>query len=519
MSPLFQRPKFAMIVGALLLAGCAAPQLSPGLQGVIIEVDGLRLEIAQPPGTTVLQALNAAAISLGELDRLEPPGYTVVSDETLIRVIRVSERFELETIELPFIRQTIRSEILPQGDVRLLQSGLNGREELTYRIVIENGVEVSRAAVKRSLLSAPQPEILMIGTQASYTPVELPGRIAYLSAGNAWLMEGSSGRRSLIYSGGDLDGQVFELSPDGAWLLFTRAGEQGEINSLWLLSTAAPDPTPIDLQAANVVHFAGWAPDGPPYRIAYSTVEPRAAAPGWQANNDLQMVTFDPAQGTHSTVTILETNAGGQYGWWGTSFLWAPNGLQLAYARADSVGIVDLENPRFDAWYSFSPYQTGGDWAWVPGISWSRDGESLFTVAQGELRGGSESSARFFEVIALLEAGDIKISLSPRSGMFAAPITSPLREYSIAYLEADAPTESQSSKYRLAVIDRDGSNHALLFPPPGEQGLEPQRVRWSPGGDQIAVIYRQDLWIVDLASGAGQRVTGDGQLGSIDWVP
>jgi hypothetical protein len=33
------------------------------------------------------------------------------------------------------------------------------------------------------------------------------------------------------------------------------------------------------------------------------------------------------------------------------------------------------------------------------------------------------------------------------------------------------------------------------------------------------VLYRGDLWIVDVETGAGQPVTGDGLTVVIDWVP
>jgi hypothetical protein len=69
------------------------------------------------------------------------------------------------------------------------------------------------------------------------------------------------------------------------------------------------------------------------------------------------------------------------------------------------------------------------------------------------------------------------------------------------------------------VMDRDGSNRRSLFPAEGEQGLEPQRVVWSPDAARIALIYRGDLWIVDISAGVGQRLTGDGQTTGISWAP
>jgi Tol biopolymer transport system component len=87
----------------------------------------------------------------------------------------------------------------------------------------------------------------------------------------------------------------------------------------------------------------------------------------------------------------------------------------------------------------------------------------------------------------------------------------------VAFLQALRPLESDRSKYRLMVTDRDGSNLQAVFPSEGEQGLDQQQIRWSPDGAQIALIYQGNLWIVDLAAGLGQQLTSDGLVTAIDW--
>jgi hypothetical protein len=285
------------------------------------------------------------------------------------------------------------------------------------------------------------------------------------------------------------------------------------------------------LRVSNVVHFADWSPQpsgGTVYSIAYSTVEPRAAAPGWQANNDLQRITFTSSGRVINRETLIPENAGGQYGWWGTGFRWAPNGRMLAYARADSVGLIDLAKPTFESLLTFAPLQTLGDWAWVPGVAWGEAGTTLFLVSHGAPLGiESAGASPVFNLAALSTDGRLELTLVERTGMFANPSISPAVEtpsgelaYQITYLQASAPLESEDSFYRISIIDRDGSNRRTIFPAEGDPGLAPEdlgTIAWSPDADRLATVYRGDLWLIDIATGIGQRITGDGQTTAYDW--
>jgi len=515
---------------ALVLGACVGPQAAAGAVSIVVAADGDQVHASVPSGSTVVQAIDAAGVTLGELDRLQPPGYTLVTEGTRIDVTRLEESFEVEQVTLPFPQQTLRNEALPEGETRLLQAGENGSQEITYRIVTEEGAEVSRTPVKSQIVVEPKPEILMIGALTAYSPVPIEGVLAYVSSGNLWTIAGDSGSRTPLTVAGDADGRILELSPDGAWLTFTRQDpeEAEEINSLWAVSALGRNPEAFALGVSNVVHFADWSPNPLALTIAYSTVEPRPAAPGWQANNDLNVVTIriDGERGRAGPRrTILASNSGGQYGWWGSSFAWAPDAQRLAYARPDGVGVVTIDEPAVTPMLEMTPYQTLGDWAWVPGVSWGWDDRTLFTVRHGDPVGlETEAASPVFDLVALQPTSGVALPLNGRSGMFAEPVVSPPRllpngevDHQVAFLQALTPLESESSRYRLGVIDRDGSNVLWLFPAEGEPGLQPHRVAWSPDGERLAVIYQGDLWVVDVASAQAHRLTSDGQVTAMDW--
>jgi hypothetical protein len=282
-------------VSSLSLIACAAPQVTEGLITVGIFVDGEKTSVSVPAGNTVDSSLRAAGVILGQLDKTDPPLYTVLGDGSQVQVVRVEEEFIIEQEVIPFESQVVSNESLPEGQEYWLQLGENGLREITIRRLFEDGEEVSSVPVKSVIVEEPIPQIKMVGVQRSFVPFEIPGRLVYLSDGDAWFLEGTTGNRQQLISTGDLDGRVFSLSTDGEWLLFTRSAEDEDtINTLWAVPVGNEDGDEIDLEVSNIIHFADWKPDSD-LTIAYSTVEPRPGAPGWQANNDLKMLSFSPS--------------------------------------------------------------------------------------------------------------------------------------------------------------------------------------------------------------------------------
>ncbi|MEJ5223019.1 MAG: G5 domain-containing protein [Anaerolineales bacterium] len=539
------------------LGGCLAPQVSQSETSITVSVtaDGATEQISLRAGSTVAQALEAAGILLGSLDKVEPQTYAALRNGDQVRVTRVREEFEVITEPIPFQSQVVRNETLPEGQERLIQPGRDGVREITIRRLYEDGRETLEAVVKRTIIELPQPEIRMIGAQNPFSPLPIPGRLAFLAGGNAWVMEGTTGNRRALVTTGDLDGCIFSLSPKGDWLLFTRKSTkpaEEEINTLWVVSLTQSNARPINLRVSNVVHYASWVPNSAT-SVAYSTVEPRAQAPGWQANNDLYFIKFGANGVAGTPAKILEANSGGIYGWWGTQFIWSPDGIRLAYSRPDQVGLVSLENKTQIPLLDITPLKardnatlavgsaTGGcplpqnlpsmdNWTLIPGLAWGADGRTLFLVnhAPPPALVDAEQSP-YFDLYAYSLANPAEVTLVRQVGMFAFPAASPLRvegsekSYLLAYLQAILPEQSDSSRYRLVVMDRDGSDRRVLFPPAGSLGMEPQTPLWAPRplaeteGDFIAVIYQGNLWLIDVATSQPRQVTGDGQIIRIDW--
>jgi uncharacterized protein YabE (DUF348 family) len=170
-----RRNLILLLLTVLPLTACRSPQLTGEDITIRLTADGATQTLTLPAGSTVSQALQAAGIVIGNLDKAEPPLYTVLKNGDSVTLTRVEERFETEEQVIPFERQIVRNESLPEGETRLVQAGANGSQELTYRIVLENGEEISRSIVKTVVLKESVPEIVMVGAQASFAPLPIPG--------------------------------------------------------------------------------------------------------------------------------------------------------------------------------------------------------------------------------------------------------------------------------------------------------------------------------------------------------
>jgi hypothetical protein len=131
----------------------------------------------------------------------------------------------------------------------------------------------------------------------------------------------------------------------------------------------------------------------------------------------------------------------------------------------------------------------------------------------------------FFGISTLVLYGGTSLNMVPNTGMFTYPSPSPFvynGHYQLAYLQAIFPDQSDVSRYRLFICDRDGSNNRLVFPEEGAVGLEPQELFWAPEQtnfqDQLlALIYQGNLWLVNTSTLEATQITGDGLSSRIDW--
>jgi len=323
------------------------------------------------------------------------------------------------------------------------------------------------------------------------------------------------------YGGGD----VVRWSPDGLELLVAAAigGELG----LWLIPRAGGFPRRVTTAPIALPFLASpmqsWSPNG---RLVAYLAEHAGATELWL---------WERATGRQRPLTRLGNHI--------SSYSWAPDGASLLVAsnqlgRYDiyRVALADGSAARLtdDARYEVSPVSTpdGARVLYVRLDEHWADHEVVSIAASGGDERVLATDQDFFDYHygrtfgAPLVAPDGRMALfrSHRSGWinyWAAPtdggeprqLCPQASDQSGAAWSPDgwrvAFISNQNGTLALWLCDADGSNARALVTP--ELGVC-QAPAWSPDGATIAFLQSsptdtQDLWIVDVASGAAARLT------------
>jgi Tol biopolymer transport system component len=351
-----------------------------------------------------------------------------------------------------------------------------------------------------------------VGIQGAFGTVPVSGTIVYLSNQNAFIMRELSGNKRPLTTDGDLDGRVLSLSRDGRWLLYTRSVST-TFNSLWIMDTTLAKPEPKALNLTGIL-WADFSPDG--QSIAWSRGDPAPGLPGWKALNDLSIAPIkDGKLGTRREIVKAS------YAWWGTAYAWSPDSKLIAYANTEAIGVISptARLTKTQVLHTFAAYDTRSTWAWTPVPAWSADSRFVIATAHAAPPSGElPEDSPAFEVITLGLTPTLKVPLAVNTGMWAVPAALPANG-PIVFGVADTPYASEASRYRLDLMDRDGSNRTKLFPAAEAVGLDglPEFAA-APDGRNLLIIYQGDLYALNLSTNLARRLTADGTISRPRWA-
>lgn len=131
---------------------------------VTIAVDGGEHRVSGH-AATVGGFLSMASIELDPEDEVSPPLGSAPYDGLRVEIRRVELREVVEEVTVPFQEERRETDELTRGDTRVVQQGSEGMRRDTYRVRVEDGVEVSREKVAEEMAREPEPRIVEVGTR------------------------------------------------------------------------------------------------------------------------------------------------------------------------------------------------------------------------------------------------------------------------------------------------------------------------------------------------------------------
>jgi uncharacterized protein YabE (DUF348 family) len=138
-----------------------------------VTVDGVTTE-TRTQAETVGALLAEAGVQLNGLDYAIPPENARLAPEMHVRVVRVTETVETETIDVPYETLYLADPEMELDTTAVTTAGVTGRDERRIRIRYEDGIEVQRFddGVVRAV--EPVNEVVSYGTKIVYRTVDTP---------------------------------------------------------------------------------------------------------------------------------------------------------------------------------------------------------------------------------------------------------------------------------------------------------------------------------------------------------
>jgi uncharacterized protein YabE (DUF348 family) len=146
---------------------------------VFVTADG-RTTHTRTRGQTVGGTLMDLGILVTDNDRVTPPLDQPVVEQQQIRVVRISHVTLVERQPIPYESVLVPDDNLEIDTQRLAQAGVNGEYRKRYKVVTEDGTEVSRVLVDEWVAASPVTRMVAYGRKIVPRTLETPdGPVTY----------------------------------------------------------------------------------------------------------------------------------------------------------------------------------------------------------------------------------------------------------------------------------------------------------------------------------------------------
>lgn len=129
--------------------------------------DGGKEQQVWSTSTTVADFLLQQEITLNQQDRIEPKPEDLVTENAVIKVIRVEKVTDVVEEPINFAVVTQKDKSMAKGTKKVLKQGQEGLAQRHYEVTKENGQEVSRNLISEKVLKGKQDQVVAVGTMAN----------------------------------------------------------------------------------------------------------------------------------------------------------------------------------------------------------------------------------------------------------------------------------------------------------------------------------------------------------------
>lgn len=133
---------------------------------VTLTADGQKTSFAIYQGS-VADLLSLAQVTLGEDDYTVPSADTKLSENMNVEVFRVEYKEVTEKKTIAFSTTKQNDDTLTVGSQEVITKGVNGEEEITYRVKYVNGKEADKGILLRQTVKEPVAQVVKVGTKAT----------------------------------------------------------------------------------------------------------------------------------------------------------------------------------------------------------------------------------------------------------------------------------------------------------------------------------------------------------------
>ena len=118
---------------------------------------------------TVGEMLSEKGIKLGQDDRVLPTIETKLTEGLAVRVWREGKQTITSDVEMNFDVQKIQDADREIGYHQITTAGVKGMSSVTYEIVVQDGIEVSRTEIASLIVKQPQTQVEIVGAKLSFS--------------------------------------------------------------------------------------------------------------------------------------------------------------------------------------------------------------------------------------------------------------------------------------------------------------------------------------------------------------